>query len=193
MGTTSLLDRIPQEDLQNLIDTSHSFFQVLKGIGYKQIYDKRTIARVKDKCDIIGIDYSHLREDRQLEEIVCNICGQKKPYSDFYTNKTGKLHHVCAACKKTYQNTYYANNITELNKYKASQHCQKCGESRFYLLDFHHRDPATKEFGIAKRANTKLSTLMPEIQKCVVLCSNCHREFHHLEFSKGLTIEEYLL
>ena len=31
-----------------------------------------------------------------------------------------------------------------------------------------------------------------EINKCVTLCANCHREFHYLEKAQGLTIEEYL-
>jgi len=32
-----------------------------------------------------------------------------------------------------------------------------------------------------------------EMQKCVILCANCHREFHFLERNKGISIDEYLL
>lgn len=189
---TSILNKVTKDQLQNLILSSHSFYQVLKGIGYKQIYDKKTIEKVKNKCIELNIDYSHLREDRQLETIVCNQCGKEKKYSDFY-EYNGKILHTCLECKRQKQNENYLKNISELNNYKANQKCQKCSENRFYLLDFHHKDPSQKSFGIAQKSNVKLSTLMPEIEKCIILCSNCHREFHYFqEINKNFTLEEYL-
>jgi predicted HNH restriction endonuclease len=51
-----------------------------------------------------------------------------------------------------------------------------------------------KEEGIARMTsnNYRLDAVMEEIKKCVVLCSNCHREFHYLEDREQLTIEKYL-
>lgn len=188
----SIIEKVNKEFLKQIIQSSHSFYQVLREIGYKQIYDKRNIEKVKNKCDELLIDYSHLREDRQLEIILCNECGKEKSYSDFYSYN-GKLLHTCLDCKKKKQNENYHKNISELNQYKAKCSCQKCSENRFYLLDFHHKNPAEKIFGIADRANVKLSTLMPEIEKCVVLCSNCHREFHYFQqTNSNFTLKEYL-
>jgi hypothetical protein len=44
---------------------------------------------------------------------------------------------------------------------------------------FHHRDPEGKDFGIS-RAATLMSweKIKDELDKCVLLCSNCHAEIH---------------
>lgn len=58
--------------------------------------------------------------------------------------------------------------------------CEKCGETRLYLIQFHHIDPATKEFCIGANATSRtVDALEREIKKCVCLCSNCHDEFHY--------------
>jgi predicted HNH restriction endonuclease len=77
---------------------------------------------------------------------------------------------------------------------KASECCAKCGETRGYVLDYHHIDPSQKNQDIARMTsnNYKLDNVLNEIKKCVVLCSNCHREFHYLEERENLTIEKYL-
>lgn len=62
---------------------------------------------------------------------------------------------------------------------KAAAGCEQCGERDGYCLDFHHRDKATKSFGIASSVNLySLDELMSEADKCVVLCANCHRREH---------------
>lgn len=51
----------------------------------------------------------------------------------------------------------------------------KCGDA----LEFHHRDPIKKEFGIAADGCTKSwDRIKKELDKCDLLCSNCHREIH---------------
>lgn len=54
--------------------------------------------------------------------------------------------------------------------------CVKCGEADPLVLDFHHRDPETKLFGIKDNLTTTLERLSAEVAKCDVLCSNCHRK-----------------
>ena len=77
---------------------------------------------------------------------------------------------------------------------KSQLKCQKCGESKEYVLDFHHLNPDEKETTIARMTSNKyrIDKVLDEIRKCIVLCSNCHREFHYLEENYGSTIEEYL-
>lgn len=59
--------------------------------------------------------------------------------------------------------------------------CIKCGESRPWVIDFHHVDPKTKSFQVSTVAREKSkATVLEEIKKCVCLCKNCHAEFHYL-------------
>jgi len=56
--------------------------------------------------------------------------------------------------------------------------CLLCGYSRCpAALEFHHLDPATKEFGLAQAGVARsLDRMRAEARKCVLLCSNCHAE-----------------
>lgn len=60
--------------------------------------------------------------------------------------------------------------------------CQKCGYNKCRAaLSFHHRDPSTKKFGISSWRHVKWDDVKQEIEKCDLLCSNCHMEIEHLE------------
>lgn len=45
-------------------------------------------------------------------------------------------------------------------------------------LDFHHKDPNTKEFSIGKEGCIGWEKVKKEIDKCILVCSNCHGEIH---------------
>jgi hypothetical protein len=69
-----------------------------------------------------------------------------------------------------------------LQQYKESLKCSSCGEDRWWVLDFHHRDPSEKEQGVARLFGcASKERIMKEIEKCDVLCANCHRDLHHRE------------
>jgi len=69
-----------------------------------------------------------------------------------------------------------------INTYKQSHPCVNCGESDPVCLDFHHRDPKTKRFGIGRGGCARsIFLLKEEIAKCLVLCANCHRKHHAIE------------
>lgn len=57
--------------------------------------------------------------------------------------------------------------------------CQRCGYSKCAAaLEFHHRDPTEKEFGIGAPLGKSYAALAEEMKKCDLLCANCHREIH---------------
>lgn len=56
--------------------------------------------------------------------------------------------------------------------------CQICGYAKYQgALDLHHLDPSTKEFGIGDKGYTRSwKKVEQELDKCVLVCANCHRE-----------------
>ena len=58
--------------------------------------------------------------------------------------------------------------------------CCKCPEYDPACLDYHHVNPADKEFGMGSRLTSRGPlSLVLESSKCVVVCSNCHRKHHY--------------
>lgn len=58
--------------------------------------------------------------------------------------------------------------------------CQVCGYARCIgALEFHHTDPSKKDFGISMNGLTRAwAKVKAEVEKCVLVCANCHREIH---------------
>lgn len=59
--------------------------------------------------------------------------------------------------------------------------CNRCPEDDPVCLDFHHKDRSTKEANLTKalRENWTYERMQIEIDKCEILCSNCHRKEHY--------------
>ena len=58
--------------------------------------------------------------------------------------------------------------------------CQHCGYFKCKeALEFHHKDPSEKDFGIGAKGYTRsFDKVKVELDKCIMLCANCHREEH---------------
>jgi hypothetical protein len=62
--------------------------------------------------------------------------------------------------------------------YLKDKSCIICGESDMRTFEFDHLDPSTKLFGIAKGITDgrKWDIILSEIDKCRILCANCHKK-----------------
>lgn len=132
-----------------------------------------------------------------MEQIkICTKCGKQLPITDFYwrDKKLGKRRSECKYCHKEYVKQKYQERHQEIENIKNQLCCAKCGETRFYVLDFHHINSEEKENGIAQmlRNNTSWDRIEQEISKCIPLCANCHREFHYLNRKNQITLEDFL-
>ena len=110
----------------------------------------------------------------------CPRCKEIKILKDeFSLQGNGYYYSWCKECQK--ENIYdrQIKRKTECVNYKGGK-CIVCSYNKYIgSLDFHHLDPSQKEFNIARLKGYKLSTLTNELDKCVLLCKNCHSEFHH--------------
>lgn len=72
----------------------------------------------------------------------------------------------------------------EFDNYKLLRGCTQCGYNKcLAALDFHHLDPATKERRVTARM-WKSGLGFNEINKCILVCKNCHMEIHEEEKRK---------
>ena len=85
--------------------------------------------------------------------------------------------------KREADRAHEARKIARKRTFIASfkNRCVLCGETHPACLDFHHLDDTSKEFNISRahKFGYGYRRIAKEIEKCVVLCSNCHRKLHY--------------
>ena len=64
-------------------------------------------------------------------------------------------------------------------QYKGGR-CSRCGYDKCVeALEFHHLDSSRKDFGISEKGYTRSwERVRAELEKCILVCANCHRELH---------------
>jgi hypothetical protein len=111
---------------------------------------------------------------------ICTTCGVNKPLSEYYKgSKDGKQSH-CKKCDNTRKNTQRAKIRNDFTIYKKTLSCAHCLVDDYRVLDFHHTSD-DKDFNVSKMVSSghSIKSIMLEVDKCQVLCSNCHRIVHY--------------
>ena len=134
-------------------------------------------------------DLTHVKSDSDGKE--CCICMTTKPVTEFYAAKRSngsiKTFSYCIQCELKRQSDKMRAFKVKCLEYKKTFACQICGYDKYIgALEFHHRDKSTKFDSIASLKRTKnWSVICAELDKCDVLCANCHREQHGREIGAG--------
>ncbi len=130
------------------------------------------------------------------EKIFCGRCKREREVSFFNTNKRKRGYQSwCKECIKEYDKERFQLNKEKRRiqrnerrslirkwfaEYKENLKCKECGFSHPASLDFHHRDLKTKTKNVSDMVrNHSIESIKKEIEKCDVLCANCHRILHY--------------
>lgn len=122
------------------------------------------------------------------EERICPLCGKT-----FRPLLRGQSRKFCFDCSPRYdKDGSRAQNLTAIRRalkkhlveYKGGK-CEICGYNRsITALQFHHLNPQEKDFGIADNLrlnNFNIENYHKEVDKCILVCANCHAEIHEEE------------
>lgn len=133
----------------------------------------------------------------------CSKCKSEKSFNEFTNRKRSKdgKNSRCTSCTRSENKYHYFhsweenrdridrnhyNRIKVLRKLcddiKVKSGCVFCKYNTHPVaLDFHHIKPDTKVATISAMINAKVTEpkLLNEIEKCIVVCSNCHRLLHN--------------
>lgn len=122
---------------------------------------------------------------------ICRKCGIEKSVANFNKNsaRSDGLQSQCRECTKANARSHYERNKTyylsrnrEYRKanmlafidYMQDKSCKDCGIADLRVLEFDHK--RDKEFNISERlAYYPLESLLSEIEKCEIVCANCHK------------------
>ena len=128
--------------------------------------------------------------------VACGIEQDESEFTSWWNRETGHRRGTCRTCKKKQQQKWYRKNKethianVRVNKEKAiaearqfawdylsSHPCIKCGQSNPVVLEFDHVR-GRKKMAVSEmvRAGYSIAAIQKEINKCQVLCANCHRE-----------------
>ena len=89
---------------------------------------------------------------------------------------------MCHKCFNSYCSTRWVNLKIKAIAYMGGN-CERCGYDHYYgALEFHHLDPNEKDYDWDSLKKRKWDTITSELDKCIMLCANCHREVHAEQF-----------
>jgi DNA-binding CsgD family transcriptional regulator len=104
---------------------------------------------------------------------VTKYCNNKRV---FLTDEDRKKNAVISVVKRR-------QKIKELSVDYKGGCCERCGYDKYIgALEFHHLDPTKKDFNVSKKGHcTSWEKVKKELDKCILVCANCHREVHEEE------------
>lgn len=115
-----------------------------------------------------------------MEKIILKECP-KHHLTEFVWRESENYYRCKKCASESVQRKRYRLKEKAV-EYKGGK-CQICGYDKcIEALEFHHLDPTQKDFGIGYKGYTRSwDKNKQELDKCICVCANCHREIHSHE------------
>jgi hypothetical protein len=124
-----------------------------------------------------------------LLQIKASIFRNFMPYKD---NDVRRAYQKAAGKKYYEANKEKVKAASRVNKeraranfqsFKATLSCTQCGQNHPATLDFHHvvSHPDNQKINVLTKGGAYTKAIQEIMDKCIVLCANCHRIHHHNE------------
>ena len=167
-----------KEELEILINNGKSLNQISRETG-------KSLTTVRYWVKKYNLKSSHLQfkylEKREIGlERKCPKCKMVLPSTDFYKRRGIDYSSTyCKICTSDQTLNRMQRLKTQMVDYKGGS-CVICGYKKYMgALEFHHLDPKKKDFNLAHmKKYTFDEKVKKELDKCILVCSNCHREIH---------------
>lgn len=174
----SIFIYMEKETLEQLLNNNYSLNKIAELTGKSLTTIRYWVNKHKLKSS-----YKTFKEQQKkiYDKVrICPKCSQEKELKEFY-KKRGKdsASSYCKSCSTKQVLERTQSFKTKMVEYKGGK-CIVCSYAKYYgTLEFHHLDPKEKDFNPSKfRFNTFDDKVKQELDKCVLLCANCHREVH---------------
>lgn len=148
-------------------------------LSYKQVKQRNIFC--SRNC---SVRFNNSSSPKRKLEGTCRVCGKIISKAKTYCSKDchNESRRSLESSKERKSNGYYVKNFIRRQKLKAVEYkggkCQLCGyDKSVKALCFHHRVPAEKSFNISG-CSISWDRLVLELDKCDLLCANCHAEIH---------------
>lgn len=168
------------EKLKALIEKLLSQRQIAKELQCSQASVKHWLKKYKLKT-INTRKFEHLGipDDKKY----CRTCDSVKAKTEFYKHgsRSNAPQSYCKQCSHKRITIKGKQIKMKMVEYKGGK-CLDCklsaGENNVCVFDFHHLDPKTKDVNYNTIRWKKWETITKELDKCVLVCANCHRLRH---------------
>jgi transposase len=196
------MDTSLREKILRLRDEGKSYRYIVEKLGCSK-------ASVSYHCKRFGKNNIGLRRTNLAE---FEVEQMNEYYKTHTIEETSKKFNVCLTTVKKYvdnkrieltedekrkRNYCRVKSHRQKNKQKAVEYkggkCQVCGYNKSYWsLDFHHTTPGEKDFTIGNHAVLSWEKIKKELDKCIMVCKNCHGEIHEKEFLENIKQISYV-
>jgi len=122
---------------------------------------------------------NHNTSKRPVDKLYqCKFCGEEDPVKMAHKGKGRKAYNLCKECFNKDNIERGRKKKQYLVEFKGGK-CESCGYSKvFSALEFHHLEAKHKDPQFKNMRYWDLEKAKKELEKCLLLCSNCHREAH---------------